>query len=66
MPLGDLVVRIIYESERDNEFSDNNCFGGGIRSCIGETFAWMEGILVIATIARRWKMRIMPGHPIIL
>jgi cytochrome P450 len=20
-------------------------FGGGIRSCIGETFAWMEGIL---------------------
>jgi cytochrome P450 len=41
-------------------------FGGGPRSCIGETFAWMEGILVIATIARRWKMRIMPGHPIVL
>jgi cytochrome P450 len=39
-------------------------FGGGVRSCIGETFAWMEGILVIATIARRWKMRIMPGHPV--
>ena len=41
-------------------------FGGGTRSCIGETFAWMEGILVIATIARRWKMRMMPGHSIIL
>ena len=41
-------------------------FGGGPRSCIGEPFAWMEGILVIATIARRWKMRIMPGHPVIL
>jgi cytochrome P450 len=41
-------------------------FGGGVRSCIGETFAWTEGILVIATIARRWKMRIMPGHPIVL
>jgi cytochrome P450 len=41
-------------------------FGGGVRSCIGETFAWMEGILIIATIARRWKMRIMPGHPIVL
>jgi cytochrome P450 len=41
-------------------------FGGGTRSCIGETFAWMEGILAIATIARRWRMRIMPGHPIIL
>jgi cytochrome P450 len=41
-------------------------FGGGIRSCIGETFAWIEGILVIASIARHWKMRIMPGHPIVL
>lgn len=41
-------------------------FGGGPRSCIGEPFAWMEGILVIATIARHWKMRIMPGHPVIL
>jgi cytochrome P450 len=41
-------------------------FGGGPRSCIGEAFAWMEGILVIATIARDWKMRIKPGHSVIL
>jgi cytochrome P450 len=41
-------------------------FGGGPRSCIGEPFAWMEGILVIATIARLCKMRIMPEHPVIL
>jgi cytochrome P450 len=41
-------------------------FGGGVRSCIGETFAWMEGILVIATIARRWKMQVMPEYPIVL
>src|SRR5919197_3774583 len=41
-------------------------FGGGSRSCIGEPFAWMEGILVIATIARDWKMRIKPGHSVIL
>jgi cytochrome P450 len=41
-------------------------FGGGPRSCIGEPFAWMEGILVIATIARRWKMTIIPEHPVIL
>lgn len=32
-------------------------FGGGSRGCIGESFAWMEAILVIATIARRWKLR---------
>jgi cytochrome P450 len=41
-------------------------FGGGVRSCIGETFAWMEGILVIVTIARRWKMQVMGGHPLVL
>src|SRR5919197_2632388 len=41
-------------------------FGGGVRSCIGETFAWVEGILVTATIARRWKMQVVPGHPIVL
>jgi cytochrome P450 len=37
-------------------------FGGGIRACIGESFAWMEGILLIATISRRWKMHLIPGH----
>ncbi len=32
-------------------------FGGGARQCIGESFAWMEGILAIATIASRWRMQ---------
>ena len=41
-------------------------FGGGPRACIGEPFAWIEGILSIATIARRWKMKLEPGHPIVL
>ena len=31
-------------------------FGGGIRGCIGEPFAWMEGILLLATICQQWKM----------
>ena len=39
-------------------------FGGGIRGCIGEPFAWMEGILIIATIALKWKMRLVPGQRI--
>jgi len=30
-------------------------FGAGPRSCIGEQFAWTEAILVLATIAARWK-----------
>lgn len=39
-------------------------FGGGPRVCIGEQFAWMEGILLLATLARHWKARLVPGHPI--
>jgi cytochrome P450 len=32
-------------------------FGGGPRKCIGEGFAWMEGVLALATLARRWRLR---------
>jgi cytochrome P450 len=39
-------------------------FGGGPRMCVGEQFAWMEGILLIATLAQKWKMRLVPGHPV--
>ncbi|HEX2721600.1 MAG TPA: cytochrome P450, partial [Gemmatimonadaceae bacterium] len=39
-------------------------FGGGTRVCIGEQFAWMEGILLVAAIARKWQMRLEPGHPV--
>lgn len=33
-------------------------FGGGPRVCIGESFAWMEGILILAALAQRWSMRL--------
>jgi cytochrome P450 len=39
-------------------------FGGGPRRCIGESFAWIELVLVVATIAQRWKLRLVPGHPV--
>jgi cytochrome P450 len=39
-------------------------FGGGPRQCIGEPFAWMELILIVATIAQRWDLRLVPGHPV--
>lgn len=39
-------------------------FGGGGRQCIGEAFAWMEGVLLIATIAQRWKLTLPPGQRI--
>lgn len=37
-------------------------FGGGARTCIGEAFAWMEGTLVLATLASRFRARGAPGH----
>ena len=39
-------------------------FSRGPRSCIGEPFAWMQGILVLATIAQFWQMKLVPGHPV--
>jgi cytochrome P450 len=33
-------------------------FGAGTRVCIGEQFAWMEGVLALATFARRWRLRL--------
>jgi len=41
-------------------------FGGGPRVCIGEQFAWMEGLILLATIAQRWRLRLVPDHPIAL
>ncbi len=38
-------------------------FGGGSRQCIGESLAWMEGVLVLATILRDWKLEPTPGAP---
>jgi cytochrome P450 len=39
-------------------------FGGGGRQCIGESFAWMEGVFSIATIAQRWQPRFVATYPI--
>jgi cytochrome P450 len=41
-------------------------FGAGPRICIGEHFAWMEGVLVLATIARRWRLSLVPGQRVAL
>ena len=36
-------------------------FGGGPRICIGNHFAQMEAVLLLATIARRFRPRVPPG-----
>jgi cytochrome P450 len=39
-------------------------FGGGNRVCIGESFAWTEGILVLATLARHWRLERVETAPV--
>ena len=56
-----------WESQSAKEASQKNIyfpFGGGIRRCIGEGFAWTEGILLLATIARKWKLNLVPEQKI--
>ena len=38
-------------------------FGGGSRQCIGESFAWMEGVFAIATITQHWRMSYLGTNP---
>ena len=33
-------------------------FSRGVRSCIGEGFAWMEGVLLLAALCRKWRLRL--------
>lgn len=39
-------------------------FGGGPRACIGASFAMMEIILVLATIGQRFRLELVPNHPV--
>jgi cytochrome P450 len=39
-------------------------FGGGPRQCIGEGFAWLEGVMLLATIAQKWRMEWIEGQPV--
>jgi cytochrome P450 len=40
-------------------------FGGGSRVCMGEPLAWIEGILLLVTLLRYWKLELMPEHPVV-
>lgn len=39
-------------------------FGGGARSCLGRAFAEMNAVLVLATMAQRFEMSLVPNHPV--
>jgi cytochrome P450 len=40
-------------------------FGGGPRQCIGNNFALMEATLILATIAQRYRFRLVKDHPVV-
>lgn len=40
-------------------------FGGGPRQCIGNSFALMEAALILATVAQRFRFRLVEGHPVV-
>lgn len=52
------------EEERSRPRQAYFPFGAGPRMCIGEPFAWMEATLVLATLASRWRLRLVPGQSI--
>ena len=39
-------------------------FGAGPRICIGAAFAMTEAILILATIAQRYRLHLKPDHPV--
>ena len=40
-------------------------FGGGPRQCIGNNFALMEATLILATVAQKYRLRLVPDHPVV-
>jgi cytochrome P450 len=37
-------------------------FGGGPRLCIGQSFAWLEAVIILSSIARSWRLSEAPGN----
>jgi cytochrome P450 len=40
-------------------------FGAGPRICIGNHFALIESVLILATVTSRWSLNLIPGRPVI-
>ncbi|HTK49645.1 MAG TPA: cytochrome P450 [Gemmatimonadaceae bacterium] len=40
-------------------------FGAGRRLCIGEEFAWMQGVSILASVARRFRLTLASARPVV-
>ena len=56
--------RFLPEREKERPRFAYFPFGGGPRLCIGNQFALMEMVLVLATLASRVRLDLAPGFPL--
>lgn len=63
-PLAFQPERFLGEGKADRPRFAYFPFGGGSRQCIGESFAWMEAVLVLVTIAQHWRFTLVPSQKI--
>jgi cytochrome P450 len=40
-------------------------YGGGTRICIGNAFAMMEAQLIMATVVQKYRLKMVPEHPVV-
>jgi cytochrome P450 len=40
-------------------------FSGGQRKCIGDRFAMMEAQIILAVLLQRYRLSLVPGHPVV-
>ncbi len=45
-------------------FDPTRFIGGGRRICIGQSFALMEMVLMVAIMSQRWTFDLCPNHPV--
>jgi cytochrome P450 len=57
--------RFLGSSERVRHRYSYIPFGDGTRRCLGETMALTQATLVLATICRRWKLRLRSGSRVV-
>ena len=57
-------TRFLPENARSHHRSAYLPFGGGRRVCIGQSFAMIEGTLILAMMSRQFRYDLVPGHPV--